>query len=150
MPQNDDPFKSGSAGGAGITEYAGQLLLVTPTEYVPSMKTSFGDTDAVRVDIAVLDAPDGVEEVEDTLVFQRVLISAFKKRAEFNARNGVDPATGYPKMILGVLIQDEEQKKTGQSAPWVLADPDAKQAQLARDYLADKKVAPADPFGPSA
>lgn len=141
-----DPFKTGSAGGAGITEYAGQLLLVTPTEYVESMKTVHGDSDAVRVDIAVLDGPDGVEEVEDTLVFQRMLISALKKRALFNEKNGVDPETGYPKMILGVLIQDEAQKKTGQSAPWVLAEPNAEQAQAARDYLAGKKSEPADPF----
>jgi hypothetical protein len=143
---SDDPFKSGSAGGAGITEYEGQLLLVTPTEYVEKMKTVHGISDAVRVDIAVLDAPDGVEEVEDTLVFQRVLISAMKKQAKFNEKNGVDEATGYPKMILGVLIQDEAQKKQGQSAPWVLAEPNAEQAQAARDYLAGKKSEPADPF----
>lgn len=143
---NADPFKSGSAGGAGITEYDGQLLLVTPTEYVPSMKTVHGESDAVRVDFTVLDGPDGIEEVEDTLVFQRVLISALKKRAEFNEKNGVDEATGYPKMILGVLMQDEAQKKPGQSAPWVLAEPSAEQAQAARDYLVGKKQEPADPF----
>lgn len=143
---NEDPFKSGSAGGAGLTEYEGQLLLVTPTEYVESISTSFGDTDAVRVDFVVLDGPDGIEEVEDTLVFQRVLISALKKRAQFNEKNGVDEATGFPKMILGVLIQDKAQQKKGQSAPWVLAEPDAEQAQAARDYLAGKKSEPADPF----
>lgn len=142
----NDPFKSGSAGGAGITEYADQLLLVTPQEYVKVMKTVHGESDAVRVDFVVLDGPDGVEEVEDTLVFQRVLISAMKRQAEFNERHGVDEATGYPKMILGVLLQDESQKKPGQSAPWVLAEPNAEQAQLARDYLAGKKAEPADPF----
>lgn len=143
---NADPFKSGSAGGAGITEYEGQLMLVTPTEYVPSMKTVHGVSDVVRADLVILDGPDGVEEVEDTLIFQRVLISALKKRAEFNEKYGVDEATGYPKMILGVLIQDESQKKPGQSAPWILAEPDAKQADLAREYLAGKKQEPADPF----
>jgi hypothetical protein len=143
---NEDPFKSGSDGGAGITEYDGQLLLVTPTEYVESMSTSFGDTDAVRVDFAVLDAPDGVVEVEDTLVFQRMLISALKRQAKFNEAHGVDEATGHPKMTLGVLVQDEDRKKKGQSAPWVLAEPNAEQTQLARDYLAGKKAEPADPF----
>jgi hypothetical protein len=143
---SDDPFKSGSAGGAGITEYDGQLLLVTPTEYVESMKTVHGDVDAVRVDFAVLDGPDGVEEVEDTLVFQRMLISAMKRQAIFNEKNGVDEATGHPKMILGVLKQDTDLQKKGQSAPWVLAEPDAAQAQAARDYLAGKKQEPADPF----
>ena len=143
---SDDPFKSGSDGGNGITEYGGQLLLVTPTEYVESMTTSFGDTDCVRVDFVVLDAPDGPEEVEDSLVFQRMLIGALKNQAKFNEKNGVDEATGYPKMTLGVLIQDKERQKKGQSAPWVLAEPNAEQAQAARDYLAGKKAEPADPF----
>lgn len=143
---SDDPFKSGSDGGAGITEYEGQLLLVTPSEYVESISTSFGDTDAVRVDFVVLDGPDGAAEVEDTLVFQRMLISALKRQAIFNEKNGVDEKTGFPKMTLGVLIQDEDRKKKGQSAPWVLAEPNAEQAQVARDYLAGKKSEPADPF----
>lgn len=143
---NDDPFKSGSDGGAGITEYAGQLLLVTPTEYVESMSTSFGDTDAVRVDFVVLDAPDGPEEVEDTLVFQRMIIGALKRQAIFNEKNSVDPATGFPKMTLGVLIQDEDRKKKGQSAPWVLSEPNDEQKALARQYLAEHKAEPEDPF----
>jgi hypothetical protein len=143
---NDDPFKSGSDGGAGITEYEGRLLLVTPTEYVESFPTTFGDTDTVRVDFVVLDGPDGIEEVEDTLVFQRMLIGALKTQAKFNEKNGVDENTGHPKMTLGVLIQDESRKKQGQSAPWVLAEPNAEQAQAARDYLAGKKSEPADPF----
>lgn len=143
---SDDPFKSGSDGGAGITEYGGQLLLVTPTEYVESISTSFGDTDAVRADFVVLDAPDGPEEVEDTLIFQRMLIGALKSQAKFNEKNGVDEATGFPKMTLGVLIQDTERQKKNQSAPWVLAEPNAEQAQAARNYLAEKKSEPADPF----
>lgn len=147
---SDDPFKSGSDGGVGITEYDGQVLLVTPTEYVESMKTSFGDTDAVRVDFAVLDAPEGVVEVEDTLIFQRMLIGALKRQAIFNEKNTVDESTGYPKMTLGVLVQDTDRQKKGQSAPWVLAEPNAEQAQLARDYLAGKKAEPADPFASPA
>ncbi len=140
-----DPFKSGASGGAGITQYEGSLLLVTPTEYVESMKTSFGETDAVRVDIVVLDGPDGPEEVEDTLVFQRILVSALKAQAKFNERNSVDPATGYPKMTLGVIQPNTDKQKKGQDAPWDLMEPTAEQAQLARDYLA-KQAKPADPF----
>lgn len=146
---SDDPFKSGTAGGSGITEYEGQLLLVTPTEHIVQMKTVQGLSDAIRVDLVVLDAPDGPEEVEDTLVFQKVLISRFKAQAKFNESNGVDPQTGYPKMTLGVLIQDEAQKKTGQSAPWVLAEPTDEQKAVAREYLAGKKREPADPFAAS-
>lgn len=148
---SDDPFKSGASGGAGITAFEDQLLLVTPTEYVESISTSFGDTDAVRVDFVVLDGPDGPEEVEDTLVFQRILISAMKRQAIFNEKNGVDPQTGYPKMILGVLKPNEEKQKKGQDAPWDLLDPSDEQKALARDYLAGKKTEPADPFAkPSA
>lgn len=143
---SDDPFKSGASGGAGITAYEGQLLLVTPTEYVEKMNTSFGDTDAVRVDFVVLDGPDGPEEVEDTLVFQRILISAMKRQAVFNERHGVDPNTGHPKMILGVLLPNTDKQKKGQDAPWDLLEPNDEQKALARNYLADKKKEPADPF----
>lgn len=144
---NDDPFKSGSAGGAGITEYDGQLLLVIPTEHVTDIDTTFGKTDAVRVDFVVLDGPEGVETVDDTLVFQRILISAFKSMAKFNERNpDGDPKSGYPKMILGRLFQDESQKKKGQSAPWVLGEPTDEDKALARDYLPNLKREPADPF----
>lgn len=143
---NDDPFKSGSSGGSGITAYEGSLLLVTPTEYIAEMKTVHGQRDALRVDLVVLDAPDGPEEVEDVLVFAAMIISSGKRQAKFNEAHGVDPQTGYPKMMLGVLIQDEAQKKPGQDAPWVLAEPDEEQKKLARAYLADRKVQPADPF----
>lgn len=142
----DDPFKSGASGGAGITQFQGQLLLVTPTEYVESINTSYGDADAVRVDLVVLDGPDGPEEVEDTLVFQRLLISALKSQAKFNERHGVDPQTGYPKMTLGVLEPNTEKQKKGQDAPWDLLDPDDTQKALARKYLEGRKSEPADPF----
>jgi hypothetical protein len=147
---NDDPFKSGSDGGAGITEYEGQLLLITPVEYVESISTTYGDADAVRVDFVVLDAPDGPEEVEDQLVFQRILIGAMKRQAAFNEKNGVDPQTGYPKMILGVLFQDEARKKPKQSPPWALKEPTDAQKAVARDYLEGRKAEPADPFASPA
>jgi hypothetical protein len=142
----EDPFKSGSDGGAGITEYEGQLLLVTPLEYVEVFPTTFGDTDTVRANFVVLDGPDGVEEVEDTLIFQRMLIGALKSQAKFNDKNGTDPATGHPKMTLGVLTQDTGRQKKGQSAPWVLAEPSDAHRVLAREYLAGRKSEPADPF----
>lgn len=144
----NDPFKSGSSGGAGITQYEDNLLLVTPTEYLEVFPTSFGDTDAVRVDLVVLDAPDGPDEVEDTLIFQRVLIGALKRQAKFNERypNG-DPQTGYLKMTLGVLKPDTERQKKGQDAPWVLMEPSDEQKALARKYLEGKKNEPEDPFG---
>lgn len=147
---NDDPFKSGASGGAGITAYEDQLLLVTPTEYVESMTTSFGDTDAVRVDFVVLDGPNGPEQVDDVLVFQRILVSAMKRAAKYNESNDVDPATGYPKMLLGVLRPNEEKQKKNQDAPWDLMAPDDDQKVLAREYLADKKKVPADPFAAPA
>lgn len=143
---NDDPFKSGSSGGAGITEYEDQLLLVTPTEYIESMKTIHGHRDALRADVVVLDAPGGPEEVEDVLIFAAMIISSGKRQAKFNEANGVDPQTGYPKMTLGVLISDVSQQKKGQDPPWVLKEPTDEQKALARDYLADKKREPADPF----
>jgi hypothetical protein len=52
-----DPFAApqGIGDGERITDFVDRLLLVKPTEYIKEMNTSQGKTDAVRVDLAVLD-----------------------------------------------------------------------------------------------
>lgn len=74
-PATSDPFASPSGvSGEYITGFVNQLLLVKPTEYVPEMNTSKGKTDAVRVDLAVLDdAEEPGRLVTGVLLFQQAL-----------------------------------------------------------------------------
>jgi len=142
MPQ--DPFKSASE-NVGITQYEGNLLLVTPLEKIEEMATSFGEASPVKADFVVLDGDDGFEEVSDALIFPRALIAKLESQAKYNEANpDGDPKTGHPRMTLGRLGKGEAKK--GQSAPWILLPPSDEDAQLARDYLAGKAAEPENPF----
>lgn len=142
---NDDPFKSGSGAAQGLAQFEDQDILVTPLEYLPSVKTTNGEKDAIDSDVVVF-GPDGPEKVDGVRIFSMTLIGAMKRMAQYNERNDVDPATGHPKMVLGRLIKDTPNQKKGQNAPWKLAEPSDELKQAAREYLADKKRQPADPF----
>lgn len=75
-----DPFAS-PAGMSGeyITNFVGSLLLVKPTEYISEMNTQQGKSDAMRVDLAVLDDEDEPGRVvTGVLLFQ----SALKREAK--------------------------------------------------------------------
>lgn len=107
-----DMFATGSKAGDGakITADKGQAVVIRPTEYIPSMTTSHGETDAVRADWVVLTGPDAGQVREDSLIFQRVLVSTLKNLA----------GTATP-FCVGVV--GEGQAKAGKSAPIVLQDP---------------------------
>lgn len=141
----DDPFKSGSGSAQGLAQFEDQGILVIPLEYLPKVKTTNGEKDAIDCDVVAF-GPDGAEEVDGVRIFSMTLIAAMKRQAQYNENHDVDPATGHPRMTLGVLFRDVENQKKGQNAPWKLAEPDDKLKALARDYLADKKREPADPF----
>jgi len=71
-----DPFAApqGIGDGERITDFVDRLLLVKPTEYIREMNTSKGKTDAVRVDLAVLDdAEEPGKIVIGVLLFQQAL-----------------------------------------------------------------------------
>lgn len=71
-----DPFASPSGVGDGerITDFIDRLLLIKPTEYIPKMATSKGETDAVRIDMAVLDdSEEPGRVVAGVLLFQQAL-----------------------------------------------------------------------------
>lgn len=142
---NDDPFKSGSGSAQGLAQFEDQGILVIPLEYLPKVKTTNGEKDAIDADVVVF-GPEGPEEVEGVRIFSMTLISAMKRQATYNAEHDMDPATGHPRMTLGVLFRDEASKRQGQNAPWKLGEPDDKLKALARDYLASRKREPADPF----
>lgn len=99
MTQFQDP----SAGGDSLkpADVLGHLLIVRPLEHVASIPTSFGDKDAIRCDVADLDAN---EIHRDVLWFPGLLIGGLK-----NSIGGV---------VLAVMSQGTA--KPGQSAPWML------------------------------
>lgn len=131
--EQNDPFSNPGSGGVKITDYHGALLLITPEEYVTEVPTSFGEKDAVRASLVVLDEPkvlpEGWEgapaEFSDSLIFQGVLIGQTK------AKIGKG-------MVLGRLGQ-RPASKPGQNPAWALEDPTDEDKAKARAYLATKE-----------
>lgn len=100
-------FASPASGGSGDrvspADLEGHVLVVEPLEHVPSVTTSFGEKDAIRVTIH--DVTAGATH-EDQLWFGGALIGACKPR--------------IGQRILAVL--GKGTAKPGQAAPWVLVD----------------------------
>jgi hypothetical protein len=101
------PFNDPGTGGdkLPLDELNGSLLLITVHEVVKDIPTSFGDTDAIRADVAALDGPLKASEYADTLIFPRVLQSQLRG--------------SVGSMVIGRLGQGV--KKPGQSPPWTLS-----------------------------
>ena len=127
-----DPFTDPAAAGAGIEwkDHKGALLLFTVSGVEPEIKTAYGTSDAVRVDVVVLDGDGAGTEYPDALVFPKVLQSQLRSRV------------GHK--VLGRLGQGVA--KSGQSAPWQLeAATDADKAK-AKQYLAGQVSSAEPPF----
>jgi hypothetical protein len=110
-------------------EIENHLLVVEPIEYIESMPTQMGTSDAVRCTVHDITLKTTHEEV---LWFSTVLVGSLRSR--IGAK------------VLGVMTKGIA--KPGQSAPWILQDasnvPDAVKA--AQDYL----VATAPTTAPTA
>lgn len=122
-----DPFAMPSGGGSDykISEFLGELLLVSPTE-VDSMVTSVskdGPSEFVRVDVIRLD--NGNERVDDLLVFQEALRRTLKKVLR-----------GDNAWVLGRLEMGTAQK--GKNAPYILSKPT--EEDVARGQAAYKEL----------
>lgn len=100
-------------------EIEGHLLIVEPREYIQSMATAMGDSDAVRCTVHDITTKTTYEEV---LWFSSVLVGSLKSR--IGAK------------VLGVM--GKGVAKPGQTAPWLLNDASGEPAALdaARAYLA--------------
>ena len=113
-------FDAPATGGGSIrpADVEGHLLVVEPTEYVPSIATSFGEKDAIRV--TVHDITES-ETHDNVLLFGTALIGSLK--------------TQVGKRVLGVMTKGTA--KPGQAAPWVLEDAtgNAKAVKAATAYL---------------
>ena len=128
-----DPFTNPAEPTGGdrlpLADVLGDLLLITVHEVVHDIETEYGKSNAVRVDVAVLDGELKATTYADTLIFPRVL------QGQLSAKVGG--------MVLGRLEQGE--KKPGKNPPWRLADPTDDDKETARKYRAHTaKVS--DPF----
>lgn len=120
------PFASpGSTSGLDLKELNGSLLLIEPISLETGIKTSLGDKDAVRANIAVLDGPSAGAEHNDALVFPRVLIGQLRSR--------------IGQKVLGRLGQGVA--RPGQSAPWVLQEATDADQKLGVEWLSKNSLA---------
>jgi hypothetical protein len=130
------PFAApAAAAGFRPEDYNGRLLLITPHKVEEGVKTAFGEKDAIRCDVVVLDGNDPGEEHADTLIFGLVLIGQLRSK--------------LGQRVLGRLGQGIA--KAGQKPPWKLSEAtDADQqtglAYLNRTSLASPASAAAPPF----
>jgi|SRR5690606_863151 len=129
-------FASPSAPSGGISwnDHKGALLIFDVKSIETGIQTSFGEADAVSVDIDVVDGPGAPAEYADSLVFPKLLQSQLKKNVG--------------QKVLGRLSQG--QAKPGQSAPWTLEAASAEDVTKAEQYMRSKATpsltAPEAPF----
>lgn len=106
-------------------EIEGHLLVVEPNEYIESMSTQMGTSDAVRCTVHDITTKTTHEEV---LWFSTVLVGSLRSR--IGAK------------VLGMMTKGIA--KPGQTAPWILQDasslPEAVKA--AQDYLGSQPEPP--------
>ena len=94
---------TGSGDSIKPADVEGHLLVVEPIEYIASMATSFGDTDAVRLNVHDINAQKTYEQV---LWFSGGLVGSLKGRVGQKVLGTMGKGTAKPCM----------------SAPWILQD----------------------------
>jgi len=111
--------------GPKVADLAGQLLIITPTEYKTGIKTIHGDAEAVEVSIVNLDTNKNYDSV---LFFNVALRNALKTKIGQKVLARIGQGTAKP----------------GKSAPWILLDATTDAAALAKAnaYLGASAPAP--------
>lgn len=112
--------------GPKVADLAGQLLIITPTDYKTGIKTIHGDAEAVEVSLVNLDTNKTYDSV---LFFNVALRSALKQKIGQKVLARIGQGTAKP----------------GKSAPWILLDATTDAAALAKAnaYLGASAPAPA-------
>lgn len=111
--------KPAAAAGIQWEDLHGRLLLIEPKQVESGVSTAFGDKDAVRADVTVIDGPNGGEEFADALIFPGVLISQTRSL--------------IGQMVLGRLGQGVA--KPGQKPPWRLDEASEDDEKLGQRYV---------------
>lgn len=99
--------------GPKVADLAGQLLIITPTDYKTGIKTIHGDAEAVEVSLVNLDT----NKTYDSVLFFNVAL-----------RNSLKQKIGQK--VLARIGQGTA--KPGKSAPWILLDATTDAAALAK------------------
>ena len=99
--------------GPKVADLAGQLLIITPTDYKVGIKTVHGDAEAVEVSLVNLDTNKTYDSV---LFFNVALRSALKQKIGQKVLARIGQGTAKP----------------GKSAPWILLDATTDAAALAK------------------
>jgi len=107
---------AGSDERIGLKDLEGSVTVMVAEEYVASIDTQNGTTDAVRVTIHDI---SGKHTYKDQLIFARVLV------------NGLKDKIGVP--VLGIV--GKGTAKAGKSAPWVLHQATEAQKTAAAEYM---------------
>lgn len=118
-----DPFSAPSGiSGEKITQFEGELLLVKPTELIPTMQTKRGVAEnVIRAHVVVLSGDRNQEVINDMLVFQIAL-----KRELANILAGSTP------YLLGRL--GKSAAKEGKDPAWIFAPFDDADYQVAKAW----------------
>lgn len=111
--------KPAATAGLQWEELQGRLLLVEPKGVENGIATSYGEKNAVRADVTVIDGPNGGEEYLDALIFPGVLISQTRSLVG--------------QKVLGRLGQGVA--KPGQKPPWLLEEASEDDEKLGQRYL---------------
>lgn len=127
-----NPFAAPAASsGIQWDDHKGRLLLIEPIGVETGIVTAFGEKDAVRADITVIDAADQPEVYADALIFPGVLISQTRSLVG--------------EKVLGRLGQGVA--KSGQKPPWRLDEATDDDITAGSRYLDSReKPKPANPF----
>lgn len=127
-----DPFATPGTAGGGIDWEAnkGALLLIEATSIETGIKTTFGDKDAIRANVSVLDGPQAGEQYPDCLIFPGVLIGQLRSR--------------LGQKVLGRLSQGVA--KPGQKPPWLLEDPTDADRAVGVQHLSQQMATAEPPF----
>jgi hypothetical protein len=99
--------------GPKVADLAGQLLIITPTEYKTGIKTIHGDAEAIEVSLVNLDTNKTYDQV---LFFNVALRNALKQKIGQKVLARIGQGTAKP----------------GKSAPWILLDATTDAAALAK------------------
>lgn len=130
-----NPFAA-PATPAGIQwdDHKGRLLLIEPKAVESDIQTAFGEKNAVRADVTVIDAPEEPEVYEDALIFPGVLISQTRSLVG--------------QKVLGRLSQGVA--KSGQKPPWRLDEATDDDVAVGTKYLESRQPKNSNPFASAA
>lgn len=124
-----DPFAApATAVGIKWADLKGALVLIEVLAHETGITTAFGDTDAIRANVAVLDGEQKGQTYPDCLIFPKALQSQLRPRVGAK--------------VLGRVSQGAA--KAGQSPPWLLTEATEDDKKVGVQFLATGFAAPAD------